>query len=87
MRGKVKTKDGMEWKGGAGEKRRNGMKKEKRQVERRVVKNIKTRTKEDSEQRYDKLVVKTNRFEKMYPKTTKITNKMQYIMRESTIKK
>ena len=27
MRGKVKTKDGMESKGGAGEKRRNGMKK------------------------------------------------------------
>ena len=30
MRGKVKTKDEMESKGGAGEKRRNGMKKEKR---------------------------------------------------------
>ena len=56
-------------------------------MERRVVKYIKTRTKEDSEQRYDKLIVKTNRFEKMYPKTTKITNKMQYIMREYMIKK
>ena len=56
-------------------------------MERRVVKYIKIRTKEDSEQRYDKLIVKTNRFEKMYPKTTKITNKMQHIMREYMIKK
>ena len=56
-------------------------------MENGIVKYTKTRTKEDSEQRYDKLIVKTNRFEKMYPKTTKITNKMQYMRRESMIKK